>query len=70
MSKILSKIGKKKKIAGKKNRWEKKQNRLRPSVYVCACMRCSVVFPGSLVSTREAAHQAVASKSAVPCINW
>ena len=31
MSKILSKIGKKKKrIAGKKNRWKKKQNRLRP----------------------------------------
>jgi len=29
MSKILSKIGKKKKrIAGKKNRWKKKQNRL------------------------------------------
>jgi len=31
MSKILSKIGKKKRIAGKRNRWgKKKQNRLRP----------------------------------------
>jgi len=31
MSKILSKIGEKKRIAGKKNWWKKKQNRLRPS---------------------------------------
>ena len=30
MSKILRKIGKKKKIAGKKNRQEKKANRLSP----------------------------------------
>jgi len=37
MSKILSKIGKKKKrIAGKKNRWKKKQNRLSPSGGVSA----------------------------------
>jgi len=31
MSKILRKIGKKKRIAGKKNRWKKKQNRLWPT---------------------------------------
>ena len=31
MSKILRKIGKKKRIAGKNNRWKKKQSRLRPS---------------------------------------
>ena len=31
MNKILSIIGRKKRIAGKKNRWEKKQNRLIPS---------------------------------------
>jgi len=29
-SKILSKIGQKKRIAGKKNRWKKKQNRHIP----------------------------------------
>ena len=30
LSKILSKIGQKKRVAGKKNRWGKKQNRLIP----------------------------------------
>ena len=31
LSNILSKIGKNKRIAGKKNRWKKKQNRLIPN---------------------------------------
>ena len=31
LSKISSKIGKKYRIAGKKNKWEKKQNRLIPN---------------------------------------
>ena len=33
LCKILRKIGKNKRIAGKKNRWEKKQNRLSPTCY-------------------------------------
>ena len=32
MNKILSKTGKKKRVPGKKNRWEKKQNRLSPGL--------------------------------------
>ena len=36
MSKILRKIGKKKRTAGKKNRWEKSKNRLRPKHNIVA----------------------------------
>ena len=39
----MSKIGEKKRIAGKKNRWEKKQNRLRPSA-VMAVEDCKRIY--------------------------
>jgi len=54
MSKILSIIGRKKRIAGKKNRWEKKQNRLIPRmkcinnieiiILVCECWGACMVI--------------------------
>ena len=40
-SKILSKIGENKRIAGKKNRWKKKQNRLIPKYK--SIERCCVI---------------------------
>ena len=39
MSKILRKIGKKKRIAGKNNRWERKQNRFRPNGISCVLVK-------------------------------
>jgi len=35
IGKILRKMGQKKRIAGKKNRWKKKQNRRIPTIDIC-----------------------------------